>query len=176
MKYIFYIALLTFTLSCKNSEGQTDVKETPTDITTLYLIRHAEKEQTANSNPNLTEKGKNRADQWVNYFFLKDVDHVLSSDFNRTRETAAPLASSKKLEIEIYNVKSLTGKELYEKYEGKTVALFGHSNTIGNYANDLQVDEVFKDLNESDYDHFYILRIDKNGTANATLEEMDFME
>jgi broad specificity phosphatase PhoE len=176
MKYIFYIALLTLTLSCKNSEGQTEAKKTPTEITTLYLIRHAEKEKSESSNPNLTEKGKERADQWVNYFFLKDVDHVLSSDFNRTRATAAPLAASKKLEVELYDVRTLTGKELYEKYEGKTVALFGHSNTIGNYANDLQVDEIFKDLNESDYNHFYIVRIDKSGNANATLEEMDFME
>lgn len=176
MKYFFYVALLTLCLSCKNSEGSQETKETPTEITTLYLIRHAEKEKSESGNPDLTEKGRNRAEQWVNYFFLKDVDHVLSSDFKRTKATAAPLATAKKLDVEIYDVKTLTGKELYQKYEGKTVALFGHSNTIGNYANDLQVDEVFKDLNESDYNHFYIVQIDKSGNAHASLEEMDFME
>jgi broad specificity phosphatase PhoE len=176
MKYFFYIALIAFTFSCKNTDVPADNKETSTDVTTLYLIRHAEKEITGDPDPHLTKKGAHRAEQWTGYFFLKDLDHVLSSDYNRTRATAVPLAKSKKKEVEIYDVKSLTGKELYDKYQGKTVALFGHSNTIGNYANDLQVDKKFEDLKDDDYDHFYIVRIDKSGNANAVKETMDFIE
>ncbi len=176
MKYIIYAVLIFVICSCNDTKGQSSDKVESPDITTLYLIRHAEKDISTGTDPTLTKKGENRAEQWTNYFFLKDVDHVLSSDFNRTRATAAPLAASKKLEVESYNVKSLTGQQLYDQYQGKTVVLFGHSNTIGSYANDLQKDEVFKDLDESDYDHFYIVRIDKSGNASATKEAMDFME
>jgi broad specificity phosphatase PhoE len=176
MKNFIYAALILLTCSCNNTKGQTNDNEESSEITTLYFIRHAEKDLTSGADPTLTDKGERRAEQWINYFFLKDIDHVLSSDFNRTQSTAAPLAASKKLEVELYDVAALTGKEIYDKYQGKTVVLYGHSNTIGNYANDLQKDEVFKDLDESDYDHFYIVRIDKNGNASATIEAMDFME
>lgn len=176
MKYFYYLSFIILLFSCKNSEGQNEAKNLSSEITTLYLIRHAEKDLNSGADPKLTEKGEQRANQWTNYFFLKDVDHIISSDFNRTKATAAPLAASKNINVDTYDASTLTGKELYEKYEGKTVVLFGHSNTIGNYANDLQNDETFKDLDDSDYDHFYIVRIDKNGNAHAAKEAMDFME
>ena len=146
------------------------------ELTTFYFIRHAEKATDQGSDPELTESGKNRAGQWVNYFFLKDVDHVISSDFKRTRETATPLAKSKKLPVELYDVSKVDGVSLLETYRGKTVALYGHSNTIHAYANALQKDSIYNELEESDYNHFFIVRVDKDGNSNATKESMDFME
>jgi broad specificity phosphatase PhoE len=101
---------------------------------------------------------------------------VIASDFKRTKATAAPLAKAKKLGIEIYDVREVTGTSLLDTYRGKTVALFGHSNTINAYANELQNDSVYKDLEETDYDHFFIVRIDKDGNSNAIMESIDFME
>jgi len=174
MKNSFIGLLALIAIACGNGNQNDPANKESSDLTTLYLIRHAEKQ--SGSDPHLTEKGQRRAEQWVDYFFLKDVDHVLSSDFNRTRATAKPLAKSKKIDTEIYDVNSLTGEQLYEDFKGKTVVLYGHSNTIGKYANDLQIDKKFKDLDENDYDHFYIVRIDKNGNAHASKEETDFME
>ncbi len=145
-------------------------------LTSLYLIRHAEKDLSQGKDPGLTRKGQQRAKAWVNYFFLKEVDHVLSSDFNRTRQTAKALAEAQGLEIEIYDVSTLTGKAILERYRGKTVVVFGHSNTIHNYANDLQDDVNYPELNESDYDTFFVVRVDNNGNSSATKESMDFMD
>ncbi|MEP0481381.1 MAG: phosphoglycerate mutase family protein, partial [Nonlabens sp.] len=102
--------------------------------------------------------------------------HVISSNFKRTRETATPLAKSKKLPVEIYDVRKEDGVSLLETYRGKTVALYGHSNTINAYANALQKDSIYDELEESDYNHFFIVRVDKDGNSNATKESMDFME
>lgn len=174
MKYLVYVLVVLSTIACGNSQENQQEENQESDLTTFYFIRHAEKQ--AGDDPELNEKGVKRAQQWVDYFFLKDVDHVISSDFNRTKATAAPLARSKKLDTEIYDVRSIDGDQLLEQYRGKTVVLFGHSNTIGTYANQLQSDEKFEELNESDYDHFYVVTIDKNGNARAVKEETDFME
>jgi len=164
--YIFFLALI----SCNNSTSQSDND----GMTTLYFIRHAEKRADQGSDPELTAAGENRASEWVNYFFLKDVDAVLSSDTQRTRNTAAPLARAKKLETVIYDVAAVDGKSLLEEYRGKTVVLFGHSNTINTYANDLQNDEKYGELEDNDFDHFFIVRVDKNGNSSATKEAMEF--
>jgi 2,3-bisphosphoglycerate-dependent phosphoglycerate mutase len=176
MKKIFFILSLAL-VSCFNSNAdKTPEEKAKENLTTFYFIRHAEKAADQGSDPQLTEKGVKRAEQWVNYFFLRDLDHVISSDFKRTKATAAPLAKAKKLGIEIYDVREVTGTTLLETYRGKTVALYGHSNTINTYANELQNDRVYKDLEETDYDHFFIVRIDKDGNSNAVMESIDFME
>ena len=64
MKKLFIIILLAPLVSF----GQ--------DITTYYLIRHAEKNITdlTNKNPHLTEKGKQRAISWVSIF--KNINSI----------------------------------------------------------------------------------------------------
>ncbi|QJP35606.1 histidine phosphatase family protein [Nonlabens sp. Ci31] len=176
MKKIFFILSLAL-VSCFNSDAEkTPEEKAKENLTTFYFIRHAEKATDQGDDPGLTEKGQKRAEQWVNYFFLKEVDHVISSDYNRTKATAVPLAKAKKLGVEIYQVKEVSGTSLLETYRGKTVALYGHSNTINAYANQLQNDQVYKDLEETDYDHFFIVRIDKEGNSNAVMESIDFMD
>jgi 2,3-bisphosphoglycerate-dependent phosphoglycerate mutase len=177
MRHLFLL-LAIMLVSCNNTTSDTKVEEVEQDnqVTTFYFIRHAEKDLSEGSDPGLTEKGSNRASQWVNYFFLKDVDHVISSDFNRTRQSAQPLATAKKLDMELYDARTATGKSLLEQYRGKTVVLFGHSNTINTYANDLQSDTTYKELDETDYDHYFIVRVDDDGNSSASKEKMDFME
>ncbi|PRP68283.1 SixA phosphatase family protein [Nonlabens agnitus] len=170
MKNIVLILALAL-VSCNNSNSQ-DTEKDDDGLTTFYFIRHAEKQQGAD--PDLTVYGEQRATEWVNYFFLKDVDHVISSDTKRTRATAAPLAKAKKLDVETYDVSTVTGKSLLEQYRGKTVVLYGHSNTINKYANDLQKDTNYPELDDADFDHFFIVKIDENGNTNAVKESMDF--
>lgn len=173
MKNIFLLLALIIASSC-NSTKQ-DAKANDDGMTTFYFIRHAEKRTDQGSDPELTEKGAERAEQWVNFFFLKDVDAILASGYKRTQATAQPLASSKKMEVTTYDVKTLTGAELLEKYRGKTVALYGHSNTINEYANQLQTDSIYKALNDADYDHYFLVRVDESGKSSAVLEEMPFI-
>ncbi len=145
-------------------------------ITTFYFIRHAEKRLDQGNDPELTEEGKRRAMAWVNYFFLKNVDHIISSDYKRTRATAAPLAAAHDMDVEIYDVKTVTGLELLKKYRGKTVALYGHSNTINQYTNELQNDSVYNALDEKDYDSYFYVRVSGSGKSSGVKETMDFME
>lgn len=176
MKHILLLLVLSL-VSCMNTDADKSPEEKQKEqLTTFYFIRHAEKMTDQGSDPELTEQGKKRAENWVNYFFIKDVDHVISSDYKRTKATAAPLAKAKKLDIELYDVRKATGKSLLKEYRGKTVALFGHSNTINKYANELQNDSIYKELNDADYDHYFVVRVDKDGNSNAVKEKIDFVD
>ncbi len=175
LKSFLILPLIVFTscLSDASKKNNQESADRNNGVTTLYLIRHAEKESGAD--PGLTRAGQARANAWVEYYFIKDIDHILSSDFKRTRQTAAPLAKAQNKEVEIYDVASMTGNKLLEDYRGSTVAVFGHSNTIHKYANDLQNEITFEELDESVYDKFIILRIDASGNAQAEWQTMDFM-
>ena len=85
------------------SHAQTDSlwsQEGPA-LFTIYLVRHAEK-QTAVSDPPLTSCGKERAVSLKEFLSDIPIDVVYSTDFKRTRGTAAPVADAKALEIQSY--------------------------------------------------------------------------
>ena len=63
-----------------------------------------------------------------------------------------------------------------QEYRGKTVALFGHSNTINKYASELQNDSIYEELDDADYDHYFVVRVDKDGNSNAVKEKIDFID
>lgn len=90
-KYIFLL-LFTFTLisSCSTEEK-----------TTYYLIRHAEKDRSdeTNVNPSLTFKGEQRAQNWAEHFKDITLDAVYTTRYYRTIETATPTAKTKNLEL-----------------------------------------------------------------------------
>lgn len=175
MKNLIALVILCSLISCNNSPKK-EAESEKEDITTFYFIRHAEKEKDQGSDPELTTAGHERAATWVNYFMLKNVDHVLSSDYKRTRQTAAPLAKAKNLKTEIYDVRAATGLDFLKKYRGETVVLFGHSNTINEYTNQLQNDSIYDQIDESDYDHYFYVRVSDNGKSSGVKEVMDFME
>ena len=64
------------------------------EITSYYLIRHAEKNlmNPDNKNPHLIEQGKIRASNWKKIFKYISFDKIYSTNYSRTQETARPAA------------------------------------------------------------------------------------
>ena len=98
---ISFFVFLTFFLHSTIVTGQ--------EITTYYLIRHAEKDLSdkSNRNPHLTEVGQERALAWKKYFKEIDFDAVYSTNYHRTKETATPTAEDHNLPIEAYDPRDL---------------------------------------------------------------------
>jgi broad specificity phosphatase PhoE len=93
---------------------------------TWYLVRHFEKQ--AGDNPSLTAIGKTRAKALAEFFTDKALNKVYSSNYNRTLETASPVAVLKSLEIKIYEPQNLA--ELVSELQTQDhVLVVGHSNT-----------------------------------------------
>ena len=63
------------------------------DSYTIYLLRHAEKVQDGSRDPELTEIGRQRSAALADWFIDKDLEVIWSSDYKRTRDTAAPILS-----------------------------------------------------------------------------------
>ena len=121
------------------------------EITTYYLIRHAEKEPVANGNknPHLSKAGKLRAEKWKKVFQEVSLDNIYSTDFYRTQETAAPLAE--------------------EKNKGKVVLVVGHSNTTPELANKIIGKQHYSQIDESTFGKLYIIHIQANAISHQLL-------
>jgi 2,3-bisphosphoglycerate-dependent phosphoglycerate mutase len=134
---------------------------------TIILVRHAEKVD-ASQDPDLSAEGKARADRLANIVRHYKPGAIYSTDFKRTRDTVAPMASRRKLKIQTYDPKKPA--ELVDsvmKSETKRFLIAGHSNTIPGLANLFGKKELFKNLDDSEYGAIYIVRIE-NGQVRKT--------
>ena len=136
---------------------------------TIILVRHAEKaDGTMTQDPELTDAGKQRAERLAKIVKRYKPGAIYSTDFKRTRDTAAPMASRRKLQVQIYDPKK--NSELIDtimKSKTKRFMIVGHSNTIPGLANLLGKKIVFKDLDDAEYGTIYIVRL-KDGQIRKT--------
>lgn len=135
--------------------------------TTFVLVRHAEKD-TTDIDPNLTQKGKERARFIGQLLQNQPIAAVMTTPFIRTRETARLIAEPHGLAVEEYN--PLKAKVLFEwqkEYNGKVVVVVGHSNTVPTYINLLTESQRFSQLDDQDYDKLFFVTVYEDGEAKV---------
>ena len=147
---------------------------TQEESTTYYLIRHAEKDRTdkTNRNPNLNEKGLERAKRWANHFKDINLDAVYSTKYNRTMQTAKPTSDSKSLEIINYDPRNMYDSIFQKATKGKTVLVVGHSNTTPFFANKILGNEKYKQMDDHDNASLYIVTI-KGDEKTGKIEKVE---
>ena len=134
----------------------------------VFLVRHAEKTD-AGKDPELSEDGKKRTTDLAETLKSAKIDHVYSTDFIRTRETAAPVAKEFGVEVEKYDPKDLPGFAKKLKETGGRVLVVGHSNTTPELTKLLGGDPGTEINEKGEYDRLYVVTIGKDGTVNSTL-------
>lgn len=139
------------------------------DISTYYLIRHAEKIITEDKNPDLDSLGELRAKQWADIFKDISFDAVYSTDYKRTRNTALPTADSKDLNLILYHPTNITYKDFMSETKGKTVLIVGHSNTIPNFVNELIGKEKYELIEHDNFGNLYIIEIAESVVTDKLL-------
>lgn len=128
-------------------------------INTYYLIRHAEKVVSKNSNPDLTDVGKLRAEKWVQIFKNIQFDAIYSTNYIRTMSTAKPIATAQNLEITKYHPVNINFEKFLKSTNGKTVLIVGHSNTIPGFVNKLIGAEKYPQMEDDNNSNLYIIEI-----------------
>ena len=126
---------------------------------TILLVRHAEKADDS-QDPELSQKGKQRAERLVKTIGKYKPGGFYSTDYKRTRETLVPLAAKREKKIEIYDPRK--PQELIDtimKSKTKRFVVSGHSNTIPGLANLIAKKDVFKNLNDSEYSVIWLVRL-----------------
>lgn len=123
----------------------------------IIVVRHAEKaDQTPD--PSLSAKGRARAKALADLLRGAGVTHVITSEYLRTRETAAPLATALGLTVEQVPARDLPAlvARLRALDPASIVVVVGHSNTIPPMLTVLGWPNTL-DLHEGDYDNVFVL-------------------
>jgi phosphohistidine phosphatase SixA len=132
--------------------------------TTIYLVRHAEKD--TGNNPPLTQAGFKRAKDLLIYLHTKEVSKIYSTKYKRTNQTADSLKLAQNLSTIIYEADTI-GNDLVDKIkangdEGKTILVVGHSNTVPKLIRRLGVTTfAMQNLPDTEFDNLFILRYKK---------------
>jgi len=137
--------------------------------TLVYLVRHAEKEATPANDPPLTPEGRERAELLAKLLEDAGLTHIHSSSFERTRQTAQPVAESTGLEIQYYNHLNLAGLASTLKRTPGRHLVVGHSNTTPTMA-ELLGGEPGEPIDEAtEYDRLYLLVLHSDGQVSTTV-------
>jgi broad specificity phosphatase PhoE len=140
-----------------------------TRATTVIVVRHAEKEAQPAADPPLTAVGKQRAEAlWA---ALKDagVEAVITTQYARTVQTAAPTVSHRGITPEIVNTAganhpAAVAAAVRSRHAGQTVLVVGHSNTVPEIIAALGAPQPAAICDEA-YDNFYVVTIEPGGKA-----------
>lgn len=161
---IFTLALFCF---CFTVMGQTVPENS---ITTIIVIRHAEKSDDGTNDPSLSPEGLKRAEKLAVYFNNTKIDQLFATTYKRTRETLSVVAAIKKLDIITYNPSDkIFFAEFLTKQKGKTSIIAGHSNTAPMIVNGFIKANTYPQLADSEYEKMWILTFDDQKLIDCVL-------
>jgi 2,3-bisphosphoglycerate-dependent phosphoglycerate mutase len=132
------------------------------EITTNYfLIRHAEKvrENPADKNPDLNERGFQRAENWKQVLQHISFDAIYSTDYKRTLKTIEPISKKLNLTPLIYNPSKVDFDHFQLENSDKNVLIVGHSNTIPQFVNGLIHQQKYQEMDDNEFSHLYIVTV-----------------
>jgi len=133
-----------------------------------YLVRHTEKEADT-SDPPLNAAGLKRAEDLKTRLSKVPLSAIYSSDYKRTRDTAAPVANDKSLDVIIYDPRDLDGLSNILSAQNGVILVVGHSNTTPQLAKLLGGEPGEPIVEKTEYDRLY--RVVRNGVAvSSTIE------
>ncbi len=141
-------------------------------ITTIVLVRHAEKATDDPRDPTLASAGQERAKDLAQALDEAGVAAVYVTEYKRTRLTAEPTAEHFGVTIET-RPREATAPDAYaralvpkilKKYAGKVVLIVGHSDTVPELVKVL-TGKTVPPIDESEYDNLYVVEVPKSGPA-----------
>ncbi len=147
-----------------------------TKTTTVYLVRHAEKDLSdpAARNPSLTPAGEERAQHLAQRLQNVPLSAVFSTSYVRTLNTVTPVAGQKNLSITRYEGHDYKGiQRLIEQQRGNTILLCGHSDNLLPIIRNAGAKPPLDSIGTNEYNNLFKLVILPDGTAQATVEKFE---
>ena len=150
------------------------------NVTTVFLVRHAEKAANPPEDPPLTEAGSVRSQVLAHTLGKAGIKAIYTSQFLRTKLTAEPLAkllgiasttvpikmsASNPREVSQESVKEVVEK-IYQR-AGESALVVGHSNSIPEVIRALGGGVVPK-IDEKEFGDLFIVTVYAKGKAKVT--------
>ena len=123
----------------------------------------------------MTKAGQQRAILLAAWLKGKDITDIWSSGYQRTIDTAQPLASELGLLLNIYDPRDqavLVGRLLARQ---DNTLVVGHSNTIPELAR-LLCECAVADMEETEYDRLIVISVDGKEVQVETLNQSDLFK
>lgn len=159
MKRALFAALLLFA---------TSLAAAPHPVTTVILVRHAEKASQEDASP-LTPAGTARAIELARVLTSAKIDAIYTTQFRRVQDTAAPFATASGITPVVRNAGSAfpgyatdLAKEILTQHRGHTVLVVGHTNTTVAVMKAFGVE--MPTIEETEFDNLFVLT-DVDGAA-----------
>ena len=146
---------------------------------TVFLIRHAEREDEPKQDPPLSKDGVARSNALARLLSTAGIKAILTSQYTRTKQTAEPLATKLGLTVTPFTLKispsnprqvaaestaEVTNKIL--ERSGESVLVIGHSNSIPDVIKMLGGD-VVPTIDEKKFDDLFIVTVYAKGKAKV---------
>lgn len=138
------------------------------DATVIYLVRHAETAPDATHDPSLSPAGEERA-RWLGVILSHArLDAVYTTEYRRTRRTAALPALAAGVEPTPYDPTDLAGLARALEERGGRVLVVGHSNTTPQLV-DLLGGDAGPPIDEDEHDRLYVLVLEHESVRTVVL-------
>ena len=162
LKIAVFVLIILLTCCASNHDEDTQI---PLQV---FLVRHGEKVDNSRD-PNLSAEGLERAMALAGVLRDAGIEYVHSSDFIRTRDTAAPIAEAQGLEVELYDPDNLP--ILVEKLRrtGGRHLVVGHSGSTPSMVELLGGDPGAEINEEGEFDRLYIVTLAKDKSVNSVM-------
>ena len=147
--------------------------------TTVFLVRHAEKEDEPKQDPPLKKEGVARSQELARTLSTASIKAIYTSQFLRTKQTAEPLATRNGLSPTVLTLKPNPANlrliaeestaELVNKilqHPGESAVVIGHSNWIPDIIKMLGGD-VVPTIDEKKFDDLFIVTVYGKGKAKV---------
>src|SRR5881394_3065979 len=131
----------------------------PPKVTTILLVRHAEKAGPEGDVP-LSDAGRTRAAELARVAASANVTAVYETQFLRTQQTTAPLAAAlhltpTRLETTPSYAKALV-HDITTRHAGETVVVVSHSNLLPDILRELGIAQP-PSIGDTQYDDLFIV-------------------
>ncbi len=135
-------------------------------VTTVILVRHAEKDTQPEGDPTLTQEGKERAEQLKRMLIDKNIKAIYTSKYRRTKETAKPLADELGITLTEINEAESIANSILKNNQGQAILIVGHSNTVPEIIKRLGGGAVDQ-IPETDFDNMFTVTISQDKSVNV---------
>jgi phosphohistidine phosphatase SixA len=149
-------------------------------VTTVFLVRHAERADAPREDPPLTEAGTARAQLLARMLGKSGVKAIYTSQYLRTKATAEPLAKqlgvasvAMSLKMSPSNPRQVSSESIQEIVDkilqkpGENALVIGHSNSVPDVIKALGGD-VVPTVDEKEFDDLFVVTVYAKGKARVT--------
>jgi len=136
-------------------------------VKTFIVLRHAEADTSVpGKDPPLSELGRRRAEELARVVGDTPLEGIFSTNLQRTQRTAAPLAQRAGRSVTVIDDVAATVAALREEPWGATVAVVGHSNTVGKIVAGL-TGRPFPAEEKVGFDQIWIVAVPREGASTV---------